>query len=42
MPMGSFTGATPEVTVMVHSSDADRARDLIRSHQTAPTVDSAG
>ena len=26
---GSFTGATPEVTVMVHARDADRARQLI-------------
>jgi len=30
---GSFTGATPEVTVMVLAKDADRARLLIRSHQ---------
>jgi hypothetical protein len=30
---GSFTGATPEVTVMVHAKDADRARLLIRSRQ---------
>jgi hypothetical protein len=30
---GSFTGATPEVTVMVLARDADRARLLIRSHQ---------
>ena len=30
---GSFTGATPEVTVMVHAQDADRARQLILDHQ---------
>jgi hypothetical protein len=30
---GSFTGATPEVTVMVHAADADRARQLILDHQ---------
>ncbi len=30
---GSFTGVTPEVTVLVHAKDADRARLLIRSHQ---------
>jgi hypothetical protein len=32
---GSFTGATPEVTIMVHAADADRARELIRAHQEA-------
>jgi hypothetical protein len=32
---GSFTGATPEVTIMVHAADADRARELIRAHQVA-------
>ena len=31
---GSFAGATPEVTVMVHAADADRARQLILDHQT--------
>jgi hypothetical protein len=30
---GSFTGVTPEVTVMVHAGDADRARQLILDHQ---------
>ena len=32
---GSFTGATPEVTIMVHAGDADRARQLILDHQKA-------
>ena len=32
---GSFTGATPEVTIMVHAADADRARKLILAHQEA-------
>ena len=32
---GSFTGATPEVTILVHAADADRARELIRGHQEA-------
>ena len=30
---GSFTGVTPEVTVMVRGPDADRARRLILDHQ---------
>ena len=30
---GSFAGTTPEVTVMVHGRDADRARKLILDHQ---------
>lgn len=30
---GGFPGATPEVTVMVHSRDADEARELIREHK---------
>ena len=30
---GGFTGATPEVTVMVRGEDADRARNLILAHQ---------
>ncbi|HKA08744.1 MAG TPA: DUF2007 domain-containing protein [Gemmataceae bacterium] len=30
---GGFQGATPEVTVMVHDADADRARKLILAHQ---------
>jgi Putative prokaryotic signal transducing protein len=30
---GGFTGATPEVTVMVSAEDADRARSLILAHQ---------
>ena len=30
---GGFPGTLPEVTVMVHARDADRARLLIRSHQ---------
>lgn len=30
---GGFQGATPEVAIMVHSRDVDRARDLIREHQ---------
>jgi len=30
---GSFTGATPEVTIMVHAADAARARKLILDHQ---------
>jgi hypothetical protein len=30
---GSFTGATPEVTIMVLTRDADRARQLILDHQ---------
>jgi Putative prokaryotic signal transducing protein len=30
---GSFTGATPEVTIMVRAEDADRARKLILDHQ---------
>lgn len=30
---GSFTGATPEVTIMVLAADADRARKLILDHQ---------
>jgi hypothetical protein len=40
---GSFTGATPEVTVMVHAADADRARQLILDHQkrAAETPDAA-
>lgn len=36
---GSFTGTTPEVTVMVHAKDADRARLLIRSHQEKAASD---
>ncbi len=36
---GSFTGATPEVTVMVHAADADRARLLICSHQEKANTD---
>jgi hypothetical protein len=32
---GAFTGATPEVTIMVHADNADRARELIRTHQEA-------
>ena len=41
---GSFTGATPEVTVMVRAADADRARRLILDHQkkAAQTPDAAG
>jgi hypothetical protein len=31
---GGFTGATPEVTVIVRGEDADRARKLILAHQT--------
>jgi Putative prokaryotic signal transducing protein len=40
---GSFTGTTPEVTVMVHAGDADRARELILEHQQkkAQTPDEA-
>ena len=34
---GSFTGATPEVTIMVHAGDADRARKLILDHQKKAT-----
>jgi hypothetical protein len=30
---GGFLGATPEVTIMVHAKDADRARKLILAHQ---------
>jgi hypothetical protein len=30
---GSFTGATPEVTILVHADAADRARELIAAHQ---------
>jgi len=30
---GGFQGATPEVTIMVHGRDADRARRLILAHQ---------
>jgi Putative prokaryotic signal transducing protein len=30
---GGFTGATPEVTVMVSAEDADQARTLILAHQ---------
>jgi hypothetical protein len=30
---GGFPGATPEVTVMVHAEHADRARELILTHQ---------
>jgi hypothetical protein len=36
---GSFAGATPEVTVMVHAGVADRARLLIRSHQEKAGTD---
>ncbi|HEX3150223.1 MAG TPA: DUF2007 domain-containing protein [Gemmataceae bacterium] len=36
---GSFSGATPEVTIMVHSRDADKARLLIRSHQEKAGTD---
>ena len=40
---GAFTGATPEVTIMVHADDADRARKLILDHQkrAAETPDAA-
>ena len=38
---GSFTGATPEVTIMVHAKDADRARKLIREHQEAAAEERA-
>lgn len=37
---GSFTGATPEVTIMVRGTDADRARALIRAHQEAAAQES--
>lgn len=30
---GAFTGATPEVAVMVHAADAPRARQLITEYQ---------
>jgi Putative prokaryotic signal transducing protein len=33
--VGGIPGATPEVTIMVHAGDADRARELIRAHQEA-------
>jgi hypothetical protein len=36
---GAFIGATPEVTIMVHAKDADRARLLIRSHQEQAGTD---
>ena len=36
---GSFTGTTPEVTVMVHAKDADQARLLIRSYQEKAVTD---
>lgn len=38
---GGFPGALPEVTVMVHSKDADEARELIRDHKAkaAATAD---
>jgi len=32
---GGFTGALPEVSVMVHAEDADRARELIEAHMRA-------
>ena len=38
---GGFQGATPEVAVMVHSRDGERARELIRVHQ-ANAIMSAG
>jgi Putative prokaryotic signal transducing protein len=34
---GGFPGTIPEVSIMVHSSDAERARELIRTHQSAAT-----
>lgn len=30
---GGFPGALPEVTILVHQRDADRARGLITAHQ---------
>jgi hypothetical protein len=36
---GAFTGATPEVSVLVHAKDADQARLLIRSHQEKAASD---
>jgi len=38
---GGLQGVLPEVTVMVHADQADRARDLIRAHQerTARSAD---
>jgi Putative prokaryotic signal transducing protein len=38
---GSFTGATPEVTIMVHGKDADRSRDLILAHQKAAATNTS-
>jgi Putative prokaryotic signal transducing protein len=39
---GGFPGAIPEVSIMVHSGDADRARELIRSHQSAANREPGG
>jgi Putative prokaryotic signal transducing protein len=30
---GGFSGTLPEVSVLVHADNADRARELIRAHQ---------
>jgi len=32
---GGFTGTLPEVSLMVHADDADRARELIEAHMRA-------
>lgn len=34
---GGFTGTLPEVSVVVHADDADRARELIEIHQSQRT-----
>jgi hypothetical protein len=39
---GAFTGATPEVTIMVHADAADEARKLILAHQKAAAKDTSG
>jgi Putative prokaryotic signal transducing protein len=37
---GGFPGATPEVTIMVRATDADRARELIKARQEAAAKES--
>jgi hypothetical protein len=37
LEQGGFPGTTPEVSVLVHAKDADRARKLILDHQKHAT-----
>lgn len=36
---GGFPGAIPEIAIMVHGNDAERARRLIESHQSTAAAE---